>query len=281
MGARTTDVTEPRISVVTVVCNAADALERTIASVAAQSYSNLEYVIVDGGSTDGTVDVIRRHEAHVDRWITEPDRGIYDAMNKGVGLSSGAWVNFLNAGDCLSGPDVIGTVAAGLGSEATFVYGDFEWDAGDQRRPRAYPDRVTHPYFLHHWICHQSVFAPRTLLVRERFDTSLAITADLRWVLGVLASGGFAERIPVRVCSMLTGGVSEHPRVLLERYLALRPHFGVLASAYDILTGGTRFLLTLAVRRLLGRRYRRMRKFRLRSARSHRGRRAPGQPSRP
>ena len=89
----------PLVSIVTVVYNGAATIERTIASVLGQSYPNIEYIIVDGGSTDGTLDILRAHEDRVDLWVSERDGGIYDAMNKGVALCTGEWVGLINADD--------------------------------------------------------------------------------------------------------------------------------------------------------------------------------------
>jgi glycosyltransferase involved in cell wall biosynthesis len=100
----------PLISVVTVVFNGERHLEQTILSVAAQSYGNVEYIVVDGGSTDGTLEIIRRHAAAIDHWVSEPDRGIYDAMNKGIALARGELIALLNADDFYE-PDAIQRVA--------------------------------------------------------------------------------------------------------------------------------------------------------------------------
>lgn len=89
----------PLMTIVTVVLNGADLIEETIRSVLEQNYPNVEYIIVDGGSTDGTVDIIRKYENFIDYWVSEPDRGIYDAMNKALDVSTGYIINFLNSGD--------------------------------------------------------------------------------------------------------------------------------------------------------------------------------------
>ncbi len=89
----------PLITVITVVFNGAKTLEETIQSVINQTYPNVEYIIIDGGSTDGTLDIIKKYEDHIDYWVSEKDKGIYDAMNKGVEIANGKWINFMNAGD--------------------------------------------------------------------------------------------------------------------------------------------------------------------------------------
>ena len=92
----------PTFSIITITFNAVHWIEQTILNVLGQSYPNIEYIIIDGGSTDGTVDIIKRYESSITYWVSEPDKGIYDAMNKGLKQATGDYVWFVNAGDSLS-----------------------------------------------------------------------------------------------------------------------------------------------------------------------------------
>ena len=89
----------PRVTIITVCKNAADSIEKTIKSIVTQSYPNLEYIIIDGASTDGTQNIIKNYEKQLTHYQSEPDNGIYDAMNKGIPIATGDWINFMNAGD--------------------------------------------------------------------------------------------------------------------------------------------------------------------------------------
>jgi glycosyltransferase involved in cell wall biosynthesis len=118
------DAANPLISVITVVRNGASGIEATINAVVGQTYPNLEYLIVDGGSTDGTLDILRRFDDRIDYWVSEPDNGLYVAMNKGIALVTDpdAYVLFANSDDRLCSPAVVELLATG-GGGADFVYG--------------------------------------------------------------------------------------------------------------------------------------------------------------
>jgi len=119
------DPARPLVTVVTVTRNAARLLPDTLASVASQSYTNIEYVVIDGASTDGTLDILRSHEHAISRWVSEPDAGIYDAMNKGIAMARGALVKLLNADDLLPSDSVARAVAAYRTlARGTCIYGD-------------------------------------------------------------------------------------------------------------------------------------------------------------
>ena len=119
------EASEPIVTVITIAYNCAAFIEETILSVLNQTYSNVEYIVIDGGSTDGTLDVIRKYDHAIDYWISEPDRGIYDAINKGVRASTGQWLNCMNVKDVFFNTNTIQTIAdRHLHGESMFIYSD-------------------------------------------------------------------------------------------------------------------------------------------------------------
>lgn len=107
MGRKLKFVMNNKISIITVCFNCADQLEKTILSYMSQTYNDKELIVVDGGSNDRTIEVINKYHENISKWISEPDEGIYDAMNKGLSLAVGEWVNFMNAGDVFTDKNVL------------------------------------------------------------------------------------------------------------------------------------------------------------------------------
>lgn len=114
----------PLITVITVVLNGASVIEKTIQSVINQSYKNIEYIVIDGGSTDATLDILRKYDDAIDYWISSPDDGIYSAMNKGVSLARGEWINMMNAGDYFSSHSVLEESNLSDNHNYDFLYSD-------------------------------------------------------------------------------------------------------------------------------------------------------------
>lgn len=166
----------PKISVVTICFNAVEAIERTILSVVNQSYPNIEYIVVDGGSTDGTLDVIEKYKSRIDKLISEPDRGIYDAMNKGVRLGTGDYIQFLNAGDMFHTNSSLADIVPQIACENTIVYGlaNFQY---------ALMDKVRHPYPLNEMkdrmpFSHPATFVKLSYHKEHLFDTTYRSSGD-------------------------------------------------------------------------------------------------------
>lgn len=172
----------PKISIVTVCYNAVHTIEQTILSVSNQTYQNIEYIIIDGGSTDGTVEIIKRYESHFSYWISESDKGIYDAMNKGIKKTSGEWVIFMNSGDLFVDKTVLENVFlrdSHSNSEVLVLYGSYKEINNDIISNEIKPLNIcTLKYKMP--FCHQSTFVKGEILKKYLFDSSLRIAADFK-----------------------------------------------------------------------------------------------------
>jgi glycosyltransferase involved in cell wall biosynthesis len=173
--------TKPLISIVTVVLNGAATLERTFRSVFDQGFQDLDYVVIDGGSTDGSLDIIRKYESRIGHWCSEPDDGLYDAMNKGVRAARGRWILFLGADDELVAR--LADIAPLLKDERTVYYGDVYMP----RRGVTYDGAFSAYKIMFKNICQQAIFYPRRVFELYRFDTGYKLWAD--YVLNMACYG--------------------------------------------------------------------------------------------
>lgn len=206
----------PLITIVTVVFNGAAVLEDTINSVLQQSYPNVEYIIVDGGSTDGTLEIISRYEHAIDFWISEKDHGIYDAMNKAVGLATGAWINFMNAGDLFAGPDALQNVLGSFGRESLdLVYGNHFVDFLDGSVLPGLSKPDPHGRFMP--FSHQAAIYRTKLLLEFPFDVSYRLAADFDQLNRLLSNGIKWKRLDMFVAKVEAGGASDTRRLEVMR----------------------------------------------------------------
>lgn len=204
---------KPLVSVITVVRNGRAFLERTIQSVLDQTYDNIEYIIIDGGSTDGTLDVIRQYEHRLAYWASERDNGISDAFNKGIKASTGDLVTLLNCDDWFS-PDQIERGAAALRDPSVeYVFGDLIFHDGSGKilyRINGDPDyaRIIHSKMPE--ICHPTVLARRSAYDRiGLFDLRFRYAMDYEWLLRLHVHGGKGLYVPGIVGYMGIGGASD------------------------------------------------------------------------
>lgn len=175
----------PSITIITVSYNAVATIEQTISSVVHQDYPNIEYIIVDGGSTDGTIDVVKKYKSYGIRWISEPDEGIYDAMNKGVQMASGDYVEIIGADDALVSNDIISRVVSEMKNDIDIFSGQSWGVDDDQKKQTVCPNvnmrnRLTYRGGM---APHAAMFVRRELLLRYPFDTSYRIAADYKFFL--------------------------------------------------------------------------------------------------
>ena len=192
------------VTIITVCRNHAKELERTIRSVESQTWQEKEYLVIDGASTDDTLNVIKAHEASITRWVSEPDQGIYDAMNKGVKMAQGEWVIFMNAGDTFAGDDTLQRVF-GNPLDADVIYGDV---IKGELVKKAEAPRNAHRMFY----CHQSAFVKTSCLREFPFDIRHRMSADFKQVKQLFLSGKRFRQLDFPVANFDTQGVSNRNR---------------------------------------------------------------------
>lgn len=206
----------PLITVITVVFNGAKYLEETIQSVINQTYPNVEYIIIDGGSTDGTLDIIKKYEDFIDYWVSEPDKGIYDAMNKGIMCSWGEWINYMNAGDKFSSLSKLSEIY--LTNRLSFfdvVYGDFILNFGNYsivKKARSI-DKIKFGMCFNH----QSTFVKTHFLKKYGFNTKFVIAADYDLFLKLKKIGANFFYINTVISEVLPYGVSDINRITAQK----------------------------------------------------------------
>lgn len=191
-----------KVSVITVSFNAVSCIERTIKSVISQRYNDFEYIIVDGQSNDGTIEIIQKYHAYISKWISEPDRGIYNAMNKAVRICSGEYCIFMNAGDMFVNPLVLKQVSLFLDDGFDVLTGcEISTKNGkivDYVKP---PQKATLKHFFVTSISHQASFIKRSLLLEYPYDEHLKLVSDWKFWLQTLVLDGKSYRsIDVDVC---------------------------------------------------------------------------------
>jgi len=203
---------DPKISVITVCRNARHALEKTVESVRGQSYDNIEYIVIDGASTDGSSEYLESLGDKIDILVSEPDRGIYDAMNKGIARASGEWLIFMNAGDTFASDDTLDSIFSTPDdySEYGIIYGDVIKTGidGIPRRKKAEPPHNSHRMFF----CHQSSLIRRSDALSTPFDTRYSMSADLCQMKTLLKRGVKFKQISLPIAVFDTSGVSNARR---------------------------------------------------------------------
>jgi len=228
---------KPVLSVVTIVYNNVRDIERTMLSVLNQTYPNIEYILVDGLSTDGTLGIIKKYKDRIAALISEKDEGIYDAMNKGLAASTGDYVIFMNSGDEFYAKDTVENVFAAA-EDADIYYGETEMinDAGQslgQRRHKA-PESFTWRSFKYGMsVSHQAIYIRRSLV--EPYDRRYQLSADVNWIIRAAKKANRIVNVKQYVAKYLVGGMSKtkHRQSLQERFDIMKRYYGLLPTIFN------------------------------------------------
>lgn len=227
-----------KISIITVVYNAVDLLEGTMNSVFNQTSDRIEYIIIDGASTDGTLELIKANADKIDKWLSEPDRGLYDAMNKGLDLATGDFVWFMNAGDRLFSDTTVETLLSSVREDTDVLYGEVmlvdeernhlgtRSELTTQKLP---PDLNQDSLKFGMCVCHQA-FLPRKNIAPHYALNNLS--ADIEWVILCLRKARSTQATGKVLAEYLMGGLSkkQHRAGLSGRYKILKKYYGTLPN---------------------------------------------------
>ena len=222
-----------KISVITVCYNAVETLPATLNSIREQSSADFEFVVVDGASNDGTLVLLEENSELIDRMVSESDKGIYHAMNKGITLAQGEYLWFLNAGDTFHDKNTVEDLIEEMGSRSSssIFYGDAmlidEKGAELGLRRGSAPEKLNWQSLrLGMDVCHQAFLIKRTIC--PSYDTTYRIAADIDWMIRVLKQSREVEKTNLIFCNFLIGGMSSKVfyKSWMERYKVLRKHYG-------------------------------------------------------
>lgn len=171
-----------KLSIITVNLNNRAGLQKTGDSVITQSFKDFEWIVIDGGSSDGSRELIEQYSDYIAYWVSEPDKGVYNAMNKGVTVAKGEYLQFLNSGDWLYDNTALERCFSHRFA-ADIVYGDLYFCRGDEKKPYVYPDRLSSRFMYDYSLGHNATFIKREALIEEPYDESLKIVSDWKFFL--------------------------------------------------------------------------------------------------
>lgn len=223
----------PLITVITVVYNGAAFLEDTILSIIGQDYDNIEYIVIDGCSNDNTLSIIKRYEHAIDYWISDKDHGVYDAMNKGIALSTGCWINFMNAGDCFYNACVLSSVKPFLSAEYSVVYG-----AKITNGIVEFPKPIANLHLGEIFACHQSMFFGTKKIGNElKYDTFYKIYADYELLARIERLNGSFKETSIIISNYADGGISSvvSNQKRKDKYHSVFKHYGIVGLAKAVM----------------------------------------------
>ena len=234
----------PKFSIITVTYNAGKYIEETIMSVITQTYHNIEYIIVDGASTDNTMDIVNKYKDRISVIVSEPDKGLYDAMNKGIDLATGDYLCFLNAGDSLHEDDTLFSMVHSIHAHTEtlpdILYGeteivDEEGHFISMRRHRA-PGQLNWKSFRNGMmVCHQAFFVSKRIV--SHYDLQYRFSSDFDWCIRMMKVAGKIHNTRMTIIEYRNEGMTtrNHKASLIERFRIMCKYYGYVSTvAYHL-----------------------------------------------
>jgi len=223
-----------KLTVITVVFNAAELLEPTIASVRKTDFPQVEYIVIDGGSVDGTLDVIQDNADKIDTWVSDRDKGLYDAMNKGLNMANGQFVWFVNAGDIISSADIIQKILAAINDDTDIIYGEVmiidaegkELGTRSELTTQKLPEGLNWKSFRYGMrVSHQGFILRKSIAPQYELNN---LSADIEWCIRCLQKSRKNVLVPGIFVHYLKGGISKKKwkKSIMDRYKILAKYYG-------------------------------------------------------
>jgi len=227
-----------KVSIITVVYNGELLLEGTIRSIIDQTYDNIEFIIIDGASTDNTLSIIKKYESQIDFWMSEKDKGLYDAMNKGIQKATGDYIWFMNCGDHIHQKDTVANMVAQNELYADILYGEVmmvdddrnELGTRSQLTTQKLPKELTWKSLKYGMVVSHQAFLPKRALAPQYMEDNLS--ADIDWVIECLKRSKTRLNTNLVLADFLIGGISKqrHKQSLIGRYKILQRHYGMVPN---------------------------------------------------
>ena len=232
------DPKRPIISIITVVFNSESLIENTIKSIINQSYYNIEYIVIDGDSTDNTLSIIQKYDEFIDLWISEADSGLYDAMNKGLKQATGDYVWFINSGDLIYSNAILSQIFGTKKQLADIYYGetkiiDSNGKTIGMRRHKAPKQLTANSFKKGMQVSHQSIIIKKKLT--KQYNTAYKYSSDFDWVLSALTKTDKIKNTKLILSKFLDGGQTSRTMLpgLKERFKIMIHYFGFLSTIYE------------------------------------------------
>ncbi len=247
------DPNKPVVSIITVVYNSEALLEKTILSLSHQSYTNIEFIIIDGGSKDRTLEIIKSHNQSIAYWISEPDKGLYFAMNKGIEAATGDYIWFINSGDEIYQPLTLETIIASSNNEDV-LYGNamiIDEDSHEIGLRRLRPPLQLNKKSMQMGmiVCHQAIIVKRPLA--PLYETKYKLAADYNWVVSILSKTTSVFNTHEILCKYMDNGFSKNniTKAIKERFGIMVRNFGFLTTIFNHIVISIKFFRFLFLNR--------------------------------
>jgi len=228
----------PKISIITINYNDSNGLNKTIESVVNQSFEDYEFIVIDGGSTDGSIEIIEQNKSKINYWVSEKDSGVFNAMNKGIKAAKGEFVIFMNGGDCFSSNTILKEISTELNSDFDIYYGDNYKISPNSKRLKTYPENLTFSFFYSSSINHQSTFIRRSLFETYfYYNENYKIASDWEFFVYTICYANVPTKyLKKTIANYDFTGISSNPKFadvfVNEKLQTLRKFFPTFVDDY-------------------------------------------------